>query len=43
MVIPKSKLETVELMREESYLGDISYDLVSEKYSFKRNEKILVL
>lgn len=40
MLIPKSKLETVGLMKEEHYLGDIAYDLVSEQYSFKRNEDI---
>ncbi|MEG2656916.1 MAG: hypothetical protein RSA29_14570 [Clostridium sp.] len=40
MLIPKSKLEIVELMKEEHYLGDIAYDLVSEHYSFKRNENI---
>ena len=40
MLIPKSKIETVELMNEQYYLGDLSYDLVSEEYSFKRNEDI---
>ena len=40
MLIPKSKIETVELMNKEYYLGDLSYDLVSEEYSFKRNEDI---
>ena len=40
MLIPKQKIETVELMYEEIYLGDISYDLVNEIYSFKRNEKV---
>jgi len=40
MLIPKLKLEIVELMKEDHYLGDIEYDLVSEKYSFKRNEEI---
>jgi len=40
MLIPKSKLEIVELMKEDHYLGDIEYDLVSEKYSFKRDEEI---
>jgi len=27
-------------MNEEHYLGDLSYDVVSEEYSFKRNEEI---
>jgi len=40
MLIPKSKIETVELMNKEYYLGDLSYDLDSEEYSFKRNEDI---
>jgi hypothetical protein len=40
MLIPKSKIETVELMNEQYYLGDLSYDLVSEEYNFKRNEGI---
>ncbi|NFO12234.1 hypothetical protein [Clostridium botulinum] len=40
MLIPKSKLETVELMNEEHYLGDLSYDLVCDEYSFKKNEEI---
>ena len=40
MLLPKSKLETVELMNKEYYLGDLSYDLVKDEYSFKRNEDI---
>lgn len=40
MLLPKSKIETVELMNEDYYLGDLSYDLISEEYSFKRNEDI---
>jgi len=40
MLLPKSKIETVELMNKEDYLGDLSYDLVSEEYSFKKNEDI---
>ena len=40
MLLPKSKIETVELMNKEDYLGDLSYDLVSEEYSFKPNEYI---
>ncbi len=40
MFFPKSKLETVQFMNKEDYLGDISYDLVRDEYSFKRNEKI---
>lgn len=40
MLIPKQKIETVELMYEEIYLGDISYDLVNELYAFKKNEEI---
>lgn len=40
MLIPKQKIETVELMYEEIYLGDISYDLVNEVYTFKKNEEI---
>lgn len=40
MVIPKSKLETVELMNKEVYLGDLSYDLVNDEYSFKKNEEV---
>lgn len=40
MLIPKSKIETVELMYKEHLLGEISYDLVSDDYSFKRNEDI---
>ncbi|NKF08775.1 hypothetical protein [Clostridium gasigenes] len=39
MLIPKSKIETVELMWEEDSLGEISYDLVSDRYSFKKNEE----
>lgn len=39
MLIPKSKIETVELMWEEDSLGEISYDLVSDSYSFKKNEE----
>lgn len=35
MLLPKSKIESVELMnKEEDYLGNLSYDLVSEEYSF---------
>lgn len=37
MLIPKSKIETVELMNEEYSLGEISYDLVSEEFTFKKN------
>ncbi|MFR1707260.1 MAG: hypothetical protein ACLSV2_00030 [Clostridium sp.] len=40
MLIPKSKIEVVELMKEDTYLGDISYDLISEKYSFKKNQEV---
>ena len=40
MLFPKSKIETVQFMNKEYYLGDISYDLVTDRYSFKRNEKI---
>ena len=40
MLLPKSKIETVELMNKDYYLGDLSYDLVSEEYSFKRNAEI---
>ena len=36
MFFPKSKLETVQFMNKEDYLGDISYDLVKDEYSFKR-------
>ncbi|MGL5087395.1 MAG: hypothetical protein ACRC68_17040 [Clostridium sp.] len=43
MLIPKSKIETVELMWEENSLGEISYDLVSDKYSFKKNEETIDL
>ncbi|MBU3131951.1 hypothetical protein KPL40_05755 [Clostridium gasigenes] len=39
MLIPKSKIETVELMWEEDSLGEISYDLVVDRYSFKKNEE----
>lgn len=39
MLIPKSKIETVELMWEEDSLGEISYDLVIDRYSFKKNEE----
>lgn len=39
MVIPKSKLETVELMNKEFSLGEISYDLVNDVFSFKKNEE----
>ena len=40
MFIPKQKIETVELMKEDFCLGDISYDLVNEVYSFRKNEEI---
>lgn len=40
MLIPKQKIESVELMKEDFYLGDISYDLVNEVYSFRKNEEI---
>lgn len=40
MLIPKQKIETVELMKEDFYLGDISYDLVNEVYSFRKNEEV---
>ena len=40
MLIPKSKIETVELMNEEHLLGEISYDIVNDIYSFKRNEEM---
>ncbi|MGL4876009.1 MAG: hypothetical protein ACRC30_15330 [Clostridium sp.] len=39
MLIPKSKLETVELMNKEFSLGEISYDLVNDIFSFKKNEE----
>ncbi|MGL5415348.1 MAG: hypothetical protein ACRDAU_06800 [Clostridium sp.] len=39
MLIPKSKLETVELMNKEFSLGKLSYDLVNDFFSFKKNEE----
>jgi hypothetical protein len=39
-MLPKSVIETVELMNKEYFLGQLSYDIVSEKYSFKRNKEI---
>lgn len=43
MLIPKSKLETVELMNKEFSLGEISYDLVNDVFSFKKNEETIDL
>lgn len=39
MLIPKSKLETVELMNKEFSLGEISYDLVNDVFSFSKNDE----
>jgi hypothetical protein len=36
-VLPKSVIETVELMNMDYSLGELSYDIVSEKYSFHKN------
>ena len=36
-MLPKSVIETVELMNKEYILGELSYDIVKEIYSFKRN------
>lgn len=40
MLFLELKIEIVEFMNKEYYLGDLFYDLVLEEYSFKRNEKI---
>ncbi|MCB2355141.1 hypothetical protein [Clostridium estertheticum] len=39
-MLPKSVIETVELMNKDYFLGELSYDIVSEKYSFRRNKEI---
>lgn len=39
MIIPKTKLETVELMNKEYSLGELSYDLVNDVFSFKKNDE----
>jgi hypothetical protein len=39
-MLPKSVIETVELMNKDYFLGELSYDIVSEEYSFKRNKEI---
>lgn len=39
-MLPKSVIETVELMNKDYFLGKLSYDIVSEEYSFIRNKDI---
>ena len=39
-MLPKSAIETVQFMNMDYYLGDLSYDLVSETYSFKKNKDL---
>lgn len=39
-MLPKSVIETVELMNKDYFLGQLSYDIVSQEYSFKRNKEI---
>ncbi|WAG69754.1 hypothetical protein [Clostridium sp. CF011] len=39
-MLPKSVIETVDIMNKDYFLGQLSYDIVSEEYSFKRNKEI---
>lgn len=39
-MLPKSVIETVDLMNKDYFLGQLSYDIVSEQYNFKRNKEI---